>query len=102
MRKHGKPLASNFDKKDPEFVSLYDELKRLFRQENLDEITQDEMRRNIEPSRRFYEKVKESPTAKKQFTERQIQQRPKYARIHKRLVEKAIWPKKESQIFEAW
>ena len=30
LRKTRETLAGNFDQKDPEFVSLYDELKRLF------------------------------------------------------------------------
>lgn len=30
LRKTRETLNSNFDKKDPEFVSLYEELKRLF------------------------------------------------------------------------
>src|SRR5438270_6057218 len=47
LRKTRETLASNFDQQDPQFVLLYDELKRLFEQKNLDEITQDEMKQNI-------------------------------------------------------
>ena len=36
-------LAGNFDKDDPEFVKLKEELERLFKKKNLSEITQDEM-----------------------------------------------------------
>ena len=35
LRKTRETLANNFDQQDPEFVSLYDELKRLFEEKNL-------------------------------------------------------------------
>ncbi len=47
LRKAREGLRGNFDQKDPEFVSLYDELKRLFEKKNLDEISQEEMKKNI-------------------------------------------------------
>ena len=33
--------------KDPEFISLKEELERIFKKKNLDEVTQEEMRENI-------------------------------------------------------
>ena len=36
-------LAGNFDQKDPEFISLKEELERLFKKGNLVEIDADEM-----------------------------------------------------------
>ncbi len=44
LRKTREALGGNFDQKDPEFISLYDELKRLFDKKNLDEISQEEMK----------------------------------------------------------
>jgi type I restriction enzyme R subunit len=41
LRQTRESLNNNFDKNDPQFTSLYDELKRIFSQKNLDEITQD-------------------------------------------------------------
>lgn len=100
LRKTRETLASNFDKKDPEFVSLYEELKRLFDKKNLDEITQDEMRRNIGALTQIYEKVKEL-NRQNNLLKDKYNSDPKYARIRKRLVEKGDLTQKESQIFEA-
>lgn len=100
LRKTRETLASNFDKKDPEFISLYDELKRLFEKKNLDEITQDEMNKNIGALRKIYEKVKEL-NRQNNLLKDKYNSDPKYARIHKRLVEKGTISKKESEIFAA-
>ena len=100
LRKTRESLAGNFDKKDPEFVSLYEELKRLFDKKNLDEITQDEMRQNIGALTAIYEKVKELNRQNNLLKEKYSSD-PKYARIHKRLTEKITISQKESQIFEA-
>ncbi|MBK8825073.1 MAG: hypothetical protein IPN58_21450, partial [Anaerolineales bacterium] len=44
LRKTREALGGNFDQTDPEFVTWYDELKRLFDKKNLSEVTQDDMR----------------------------------------------------------
>jgi len=100
LRKTRETMAANFDKKDPEFISLYDELKRLFEKKNLDEITQDEMRKNIGALNQIYEKIKEL-NRENNLLKDKYNNDPKYARIHKRLVEKGSISKKESQIFVA-
>ncbi len=100
LRRTRESLASNFDKKDPEFVSLYEELKRLFDKKNLDEITQDEMKQNIGALTKIYEKIKEL-NRQNNLLKDKYDSDPKYARIHKRLVEKGTLSQKESQIFEA-
>ncbi len=100
LRKTRETLASNFDKKDPEFISLYDELKRLFDKKNLDEISQDEMRQNIGALTLIYERIKEL-NRQNNLLKDKYNNDPKYARIHKRLVEKKTISNKESQIFEA-
>ena len=100
LRKTRETLASNFDKKDPEFVSLYEELKRLFDKKNLDEITQDEMKQNIGALTKIYEKIKEL-NRQNNLLKDKYNSDPKYARIHKRLVEKGTLSQKESVIFEA-
>jgi len=100
LRKTRETLASNFDQKDPEFISLRDELKRLFDKKNLDEITQDEMKQNIGALTKIYEKIKEL-NRQNNLLKDKYNNDPKYARIHKRLVENGSISKKESQIFEA-
>ena len=100
LRKTRETLASNFDKNDPEFISLYEELKRLFDKKNLDEITQDEMRQNIGSLTRIYEKIKEL-NRQNNLLKDKYDSDPKYARIHKRLIEKGTLSQKEIQIYEA-
>lgn len=99
LRKTRETLASNFDPKDPEFVSLYEELKRLFDQRNLDEITQEDMKENIGSLNLIYDKVTELNrknnllTAKYHFD-------AKFARAHKRILERGDISKRESEIHE--
>jgi len=100
LRKTRETLASNFDKKDPEFITLYEELKRLFDKKNLDEITQDEMKHNIGALTKIYEKIKEL-NRQNNLLKDKYNSDPKYARIHKRLVEKGTISAKESHIYEA-
>lgn len=100
LRRTRETMASNFDKKDPEFVSLYEELRRLFDKKNLDEITQDEMRRNIGALTQIYEKIKEL-NRQNNLLKDKYNSDPKYARIHKRLLENGSITKKESQIYDA-
>ncbi len=100
LRKTRETMASNFDKKDPEFVSLYDELKRLFDKKNLEEVTQDEMKKNIGALTKIYEKIKEL-NRQNNLLKDKYNNDPKYARIHKRLVENKTISERESQIFEA-
>ncbi len=100
LRKTRETLASNFDKKDPEFITLYEELKRLFEKKNLDEITQDEMKRNIGALNKIYEKVKEL-NRQNNLLKDKYNSDPKYARIHKRLRENKSINEKENQVFTA-
>lgn len=100
LRKTREALAGNFDQRDPEFISLYDELKRLFDKKNLDEITQEEMKHNIALLQQIYDKVTEL-NRKNNLLKAKYESDAKYARIHKRLVEKGNISKRESAIHEA-
>lgn len=93
-------LVDNFDKKDAKFVSLKEELERLFKKKNLNEITQEEMTANISSLTKIFEKIKEL-NRENNLLKGKYQHDKKYVRIHKRLVEKQAISKKESLIFEA-
>ena len=93
-------LAGNFDKKDPVFISLKEELERLFRKKNLAEIDPDEMKENIESLDRIYEKGKELER-KNQLLKAKYENDEKYSRLHKRLMEKDPLTDSESKLFEA-
>jgi type I restriction enzyme R subunit len=99
LRKTREALGGNFDQNDPEFISLYDELKRLFDKKNLDEITQEDMRNNIGSLQQIYDKVTEL-NRKNNLLKAKYENDAKYARMHKRIVEKGNISKRESEICE--
>jgi type I restriction enzyme R subunit len=99
LRKTRETLANNFDQQDPQFVSLYDELKRLFDQKNLDEITQDEMKQNIAALQQIYDKITEL-NRKNNLLKSKYEHDTKYARTHKRIMERGSISKRESEIHE--
>lgn len=95
LKKVRESLAANFDKKDPRYVTLYDELKRLFNNRNLEEITQDEMNQNIKD----LEKIHGSAVTLNQNNDRlksKYEYDEKYARVHKRILEYGSIVGKES------
>jgi type I restriction enzyme, R subunit len=100
LRKTREALASNFDKKDPEFISLKEELERLFKKKNLNEVSQEEMLENIDSLNKIHEKIKELNRQNEQLKTK-YNNDPKYARIHKRLIERGDVSKREIQIYEA-
>ena len=99
LRKTREALGGNFDQNDPEFVSLYDELRRLFDKKNLDEVTQDDMKSNIGSLQQIYTKVTEL-NRKNNLLRAKYANDAKYARMHKRILEKGNISKRESEICE--
>ncbi|MDP8220583.1 MAG: hypothetical protein P9X26_04510, partial [Candidatus Stygibacter frigidus] len=93
-------MLHNYDKKDPEFITLYEELKRIFKQKKLDEVTQDEMRRNISTLNRIYARIKELNRLNN-LLKSKYDGDPKYVRIHKRITMKGALSKNELKVFEA-
>ena len=100
LHKTREALGNNFDSEDPHFVSLYEELKRLFKKKNLDEITQEEMKQNIGSLQQIYDKVIEL-NRKNNLLKAKYENDVKYARVHKRILEKGNISEKESEIGEA-
>ncbi|MFY7912499.1 MAG: type I restriction endonuclease subunit R [Emticicia sp.] len=99
LRKTREALSSNFDQRDPEFTSLYEELKRLFSKKNLDEVSQDEMKANIGALRLIYNKATEI-NRKNNLLKAKYENDVKFARVHKRLVERGNVSQRESEIHE--
>lgn len=100
LRKTREALAGNFDKKDAKFVSLKEELERLFKKRNLNEITQEEMQANIGDLNKIFAKIAEL-NRQNNLLKAKYNNDEKYARIHKRLIEKGNLTKREGQIFDA-
>ena len=99
LRKTREALGGNFDQNDPEFVSLYDELKRLFDKKNLDEITQEDMKNNIGSLQQIFDKVTEL-NRRNNLLKAKYEYDAKYACLHKRILERGNITKRESEIGE--
>ena len=100
LRTTREALASNFDKHDPAFVNLKEELERLFKKKKLSEVTQEEMNKNIDHLNLIHGKVKELNRQNNQIKAK-YQNDEKYARIHKRLLEQNTIFNSERQLFDA-
>ncbi|NJC25809.1 type I restriction endonuclease subunit R [Neolewinella antarctica] len=87
LRQTREALADNFDKRDPEYVSLYEELERLFRGKQLDETGQEDMIANNQALVALRDKVRELNRKNRQLKSRYGGDE-KAARVHKRLREK--------------
>ena len=100
LQKTREALSGNFDPRDPEFVSLKEELERLFKKKNLSEVSKEEMESNIEELENIYSEARELER-KNQLLKAKYSNDEKYARLHKRLMEKDPLTESESKLFEA-
>lgn len=100
LRQTREALASNFDQQDPKFISLKEELERLFKKKNLSEVTQAEMVANIDALNKIHDRVKELNRQNSQLRQKYLGD-AKYTRIHKRLKEHGEVSENERKIFEA-
>lgn len=99
LQKTREGLAGNFDPKDPVFISLKDELERLFKKKNLSEVSKEEMEKNIEALTAIHMKSKELERTNN-LIKAKYENDAKYARIHKRLMEKDPLTDSERKLFE--
>lgn len=97
LRRTQEVLTNNFDHKDPEWVSLYEELRRLFQKKNLDEVEQEEMKSNIGELRKIHDKVAEL-NRRNALLKAKYEHDAKYARVHKRILEHGGISQRESQV----
>ena len=100
LKKTRESLGGNFDRKDPEWVSLYEELRRLFDDKNLNEVSQAEMQENIGSLKSIHERIKEL-NRRNDLLKDKYEGDPKYARVHKRLIEAGKPSKLKTVIIEA-
>ncbi len=99
LRKTREAFQNNFDKKDPLYITLKEELERLFKNKNLSEITQDEMNENIGELKKIDNKIRELNRQNDLLKDKYKGDR-KYARMHKRIKQNNITDK-QSKIFSA-
>ncbi len=100
LRRTREGLGGNFDQGDPAFVTLKEELERLFKQKNLSEITQAEMVENIKTLKDIHSRARELER-KNQLIRAKYANDEKYTRLHKRLLEKGQPTANERKLFEA-
>lgn len=95
-------VNSNFDKKDPEWISLKEELERIFAQRNIYEVSQEEMKQNMSLIEDIYSRITEL-NRKNNLLLAKYDNDKKYARVHKRILQKRSnsTPKEEIKICEA-
>ncbi len=100
LQKTREALGGNFDPQDPEFISLKEELERLFKKKNLTEVSKEQMESNIKALNEMYSKAKKLEQ-KNQLLRAKYDNDEKYARLHKRLMEKDPLTDSESKLIDA-
>lgn len=89
VRKTREAMQQNFDHKDPIYVTLYEELERLFKKKKLTETpTPEELENDIRILRSIYDRISDQNRRDRMLAEK-YQGDQKFARAHKRLVELA-------------
>ena len=97
LRKTRETLRDNFDQQDSDFVSLREELERIFKKKNLSEVTQQDLAENMPLLKKIHEKAKELNRENGNLKSKYSQDE-KFARVHKRLMEKGGMTKKQLQL----
>jgi type I restriction enzyme, R subunit len=100
LQKTREMLGGNFDPKDPEFISLKEQLELLFKKQKLTEVTAEDMSANMKQLESIYQKAKKLEY-ENQLIRAKYANDAKFARLHKRLMEKDPLTEKDSKLFEA-
>jgi type I restriction enzyme R subunit len=79
-------MHRNLDPKDPEYVTLLEELQRLLNKKNIEELTAEEMRENINELDRIREAAKRRNLGDHMLIAK-YENDPKFMRTHKRIKE---------------
>lgn len=81
-----KELGATVDKKDPMFITLMEELKRLFKKKHIEELTSEEMKKAVDDLKNIYKRA-QTLNRKDILLAYKYENDPKFARIHKRIDE---------------
>ncbi|SET24054.1 type I restriction endonuclease subunit R [Thorsellia anophelis] len=87
LRQTREALQRNIDQDDPKFLTLKEELERIFKNRKLSEISQGAMKENIILLNKIHEQVKVL-NRENEMLRKKYQGDEKYTRIHKRLQER--------------
>lgn len=100
LRKTREAMQSNFDSADPQFISLKEELERIFKKKNISEITQQDMVENMQLLKKIEQNVKEL-NRKNELLKAKYHNDEMYVRMHKRINEKSNPTIKEIKLMNA-
>lgn len=89
LRHTRESLLNNFDKNDPEFITLKEELQRLFEKGNLTDVSQEFIKENIVKIEEIYARAK-ALNNKNELIKQKYKSDEKFARLHKRIKEQHI------------
>ena len=99
LEKTRQELARNLDTMDPEYISLLEELKRIFKKKNIEELTADEMKQNIQELERIH-KAAAQQNLLDQMLCAKYKNDVKYMRTHKRIKAASSLIGSDSVIFD--
>jgi type I restriction enzyme R subunit len=94
-----KGFEKNFDKKDPEYVFLYEELRRLFQKKKFEEMNSNEINKDINFYNNLHLKVNEI-NRKNDLINEKYNRDYKFTRVHKRIMENQNYSKNEILLFD--
>jgi type I restriction enzyme R subunit len=102
VQKTREAMLDNFDHEDEVYITLYQELERIFKKKKLSEMTTEDIDVNIILLRSIYDRITEQ-NRRDALLRAKYENDTKFTRIHKRLVEKNIteWKNRESAINSA-
>ena len=100
LAKARETMTANFDPRDPEFIKLREELERLFKKKKLHELTQEDLAENTKAFTAIDAKARELNRTNALLRAKYAND-AKYARLHKRLLEKYPLSDKERALSAA-
>lgn len=87
LEKTRQELERNLDPKDPEYVSLLEELKRIFKKKNIEELTAEEMQQHINDLENIRKQAAQQNARDRRLRDK-YNADVKFMRTHKRMQEK--------------
>lgn len=87
VRKTREAMQANFDHADPVYITLYQELERIFKKKKLSEMTTEDLKSNVILLRSIYDRISEQ-NRRDALLRTKYGGDAKFARVHKRIVEK--------------
>jgi len=102
VQKTREAMQNNFDHHDAVYISLYKELERIFKKKKLFEMSTEDISENIILLKSIYDQITEQ-NRRDNLLKAKYKNDVKFARIHKRLIEKKIpeWNNRELAINQA-